>query len=446
MSNRSIKESINKITKISSKLDSNLSNLIFSNTAKVDEKNSKKMEFEDNLTSSNNSLNKQYLKENFESNFDKYMINDNHTENCNDFNTNKKIEILDLSASSLIRQSVIDKKGPKQNITQAISNINNLYINDVKNSFSSNSVISSKSSKKSQKFEKNMEKIKNISNNLNNDNNFLKNLMDKIDDNLNSDNIENQFNHNNNTSQKMSNFEMLEKQKIIKINKQVDKIIEHNIIKIETNEELNNTVHSHISKTKNNPPENNKVDNVNNLINNLTSNNASIYHSFGDTNQLIPSFKILYNKETNDEIPELIENNTIELVESLKNSMTSLMGESINRNLLILFNKIEKASELYKKRFIKNFINQINNMVKGLRSREKVYHLKNFFNKINFEIELKINKNLRQERRKMVINIQEIKEFDLKKKLFNEMIRVCINQKQWVSKIRYEFSKNFIWY
>ena len=76
------------------------------------------MEFEDNLTSSNNSLNKQYLKENFESNFDKYMINDNHTENCNDFNTNKKIEILDLSASSLIRQSVIDKKGPKQNITQ----------------------------------------------------------------------------------------------------------------------------------------------------------------------------------------------------------------------------------------------------------------------------------------------------------------------------------------
>ena len=75
MSNRSIKESISKITKISSKLDSNLSNLIFSNTAKVDEKNSKKMEFEDNLTSSNNSLNKQYLKENFESNFDKYMIN-----------------------------------------------------------------------------------------------------------------------------------------------------------------------------------------------------------------------------------------------------------------------------------------------------------------------------------------------------------------------------------
>ena len=137
MSNRSIKESINKITKISSKLDSNLSNLNFSKTAKFDEKNSK-INLDENLASSNNSL---YLKENFESNFEKYMINDNNLDNSNHLNATKKIDVLDLSASSLIRQSGIDKKAPNNINKKLDSNMNkynHLSLNERRDSVSSN--------------------------------------------------------------------------------------------------------------------------------------------------------------------------------------------------------------------------------------------------------------------------------------------------------------------
>ena len=441
MSNRSIKESINKITKISSKLDSNLSNLNFSKTAKFDEKNSK-INLDENLASSNNSL---YLKENFESNFEKYMINDNNLDNSNHLNATKKIDVLDLSASSLIRQSGIDKKAPNNINKKLDSNMNkynHLSLNERRDSVSSNSVISSQSSKKSQKFEKNMERIKNISNNLYNDNNLLKNLFEKIDDNLNSDKIGNSLNNLINTSQKTSTFAVLEKQitNENKINIQNEKI---NIQKEEEkNEDLNKSVYTHCSKYKNQTQQYNKSLAVNVLMNNLKSNNASIYHSFGDLNQLVPTIKITNNQEINEEITELIENNTIELVETLKSSNTINKDETNKKNIMNIVEKLDKIIITKRNVSLKIFYNKIKSTTIILRSKEKNFYIKNFLNKIRYIRDINFKKNIRKERRD--IN-QELKKNDLKKKIFREMLRVCMNQKQWVNKIRYEFFKNYLW-
>ena len=169
MSNNSIKESIEKINRITYNLDSQLSNFQFSNTAKNDPKISRKIDLEENLSNSNNFTNKNYAKENLESNFDKYMISENTNENFN-YDPNKKCEGLDLSSNSSIRQSGIEKKSvkPSININELGKNKYNNNNSERRNSNSSNSVISevSHSSKKSQKFEKNVEKIKNINNNL----------------------------------------------------------------------------------------------------------------------------------------------------------------------------------------------------------------------------------------------------------------------------------------
>jgi hypothetical protein len=437
MSNNSFKESIEKINRITCNLDSQLSNFQFSNTAKNDPKISRKLELEENLSNSNKFTNKNCAKDNLESNFDKYMISENTHENFN-YDPNKKCEGLDLSSNSSIRQSGIDKKSLKP-----ILNMNDLgknkynNISERRNSNSSNSVISevSHSSKKSQKFEKNVEKIKIISNNMNYDDDFINNLISKIDQNLSSDKLLESSNNFVDISQKTSNFGYLDNKHAINQDYS-NKIVEtkQSDKKGDIEEELNKSVQNNYSK--NNNTQTQKADNLNNLANNLSNNNTSVYHSFGDHNQFQPTFKP--NLENN----QLIENNSIELLQSLN---TSKREELLHKTVTNMIDVIDNNLML-KLRSVFDHIKQgTGKYIELIHNKEKCYFFLIFIRKIKFLTLIQ----QRQIRRKDVKRIAEqhlkITKNDLKKRIFKEMARICVNQKQWVNKIRYEFSKNSLW-
>ena len=393
----------------------------------------KKNEFEEGKY--NNSMNKYYLKENFDADFDKYMVNDFTNEN---FDPNKKYEVLDLSADSSVRQSGIDKKQSKATLQQDdIKNKFNNFNDERKNSVSSNSIVSEvsiQSSKKSLKFEKNIEKIKNISSNLVEDD-FLMKLLNKIDDNLNSDKVNNSSNNIFNTSQKTSNFEMLDKKYAkVKSNKE---------IKIGINEDKLNK--SNLSVHSDNNPGIKGISN--NLANNLTNVNASIYHSFGDTNQFVPTFKIIINKEANEEHNELIENNTIELVETLHNSKVLQQEEEKRTKFFSLFlEKLESNYKIYYNSYFKIFVSNTNELIQTLSNKARMYYIHTFFNKIKFDRQIKTKKTYIIERNNRLNIYKQRKEDVRKRNIFNEFTRMCRNQSEWVKKISYEFKKNDLWF
>ena len=229
---------------------------------------------------------------------------------------------------------------------------------------------------------------------------FTEKIIEKIDDNLNSDKIGNSLNNLINTSQKTSTFAVLEKQitNENKINIQNEKI---NIQKEEEkNEDLNKSVNTHCSKYKNQTQQYNKSLAVNVLMNNLKSNNASIYHSFGDLNQLVPTIKITNNQEINEEITELIENNTIELVETLKSSNTINKDETNKKNIMNIVEKLDKIIITKRNVSLKIFYNKIKSTTIILRSIEKNFYIKNFLNKIRYIRDINFKKNIRKERQK----------------------------------------------
>ena len=404
--------------------------MIFSNSAKIEEKATKKNENEGKF---NNLSNKNCFKENFDTDFDKYMVNDFNNEN--NFDLNKKYDVLDLSENSSIGHSGNDKKNSKEThkTLENKNKFNNFNI-ERKNSISSNSNMSEasiQSSKKSTKFEKNIEKIKNISSNLVDDD-FLLKLLNKIDTNLNSDKLNSSRNNINNTSLKTSNFEMLEK----------NYPKEKSIKEIEIEENLSKSNHSELYD---NNPKTNVVGN--NLANNLTNNNASIYHSFGETNQFVPTFKIIYNKELNENNNnELVENNSIELAESLNNSKIIHQEDGKKKYFGIFLEKLEIKNKNFCKSYFKLFFKNTHKMIQSLTNLERIYYISTFFKKIERDKRIKIKKSYIIDRNNRISVYKEEKKEINKRNIFNEFRRMCRNQSEWVKKLKYEFKKNDLWF
>jgi hypothetical protein len=129
----------------------------------------------------------------------------------------------------------------------------------------------------------------------------------------------------------------------------------------------------------------------------------------------------------------------------LQSFNTSKREELLHKTISNMVEVLEKNFKLTLKSIL-DYLTQANVRDTHLiHNKEKYYFFLLFQRNVKYLSSLYQNKLRRSAVKRIADQHLIIMKNDRKRKVFKEMVRICFNQRQWVNKIRYEFSKNSLW-